>query len=1071
MADRQYTVEIDFDTDGAANAIAETTAVDKSIKNLEKTTKQSTKTSKDHGDMLKRLKANWKDFDSKLDTSTDFVRDWGVAMRGINMTSAITGTVSLGGAVFALVGDLVALAGTLFTLPSLIGAFIGAGLTAKAIFSGLGDAFGELGAQQDAAGASTAALQRSLAGFDKINVLSNSDGFSGGAGAALTAFNKLGPITQDFIRRMYQLGQVFREQVVKPAQEIAFDGVADSWSKAFYTQLPVIQAAINQVAGAFNGMFLEFGRVANTPLFGQLITLTGNLATALISGLTPAIEGSVGLLVGLFKIGEPFVQRMTAAIVAQIDAWDTYVNSAAGADRINQVIENGIAVFGALGRITTSVFGALTAVMDISVSKGLIVEHAFADVIDRFTEWVKTAEGSKTIGNIIQFAADAIYAIGDAIAIISIPFRAMINAFGELDDDTRKMAITIGALGLAVVPILSYFGALANSITSIGGLFEVVGKTLAPMVTGLFPGLSAAIGGIGPALLAAAGPIAIVVAAFALLFAASEDFRKSIGDLVGGTFKEVGSIFTGLFAAISPLIDVVMTLANVIGNILAPVISGIGLTVQAIGLIFQGVFSAIGIALQIILAPFQVLFGIIGQITSQLNTIFGPAFAAVGDIFDKVGTIMTLVFGAIGSAIQGVIDWIVDFVMQSEFMQGVIAGITTVVGVVVDALGALGDALDWVIEMLEGQKSESEKAADATKKKAEADKLATEETKKAAEAQETLNSKIRDYLGVAGSIGDTKGTLEETKLAFQDFAANSGLSIDAIIQKMQTNKDGVKSLTDEELKLFDLYSDYQSAADSYTTANDKIIEGLNNTQVQSGLLSDRWGTLPGVADAAMTAAGNTFTTKSTQAGIQGGQNLVQGMNSQINQGQTMKVGSTAVDQIAAGLTANAGIISQNLGPAAARQFNQVMATIRALDWNSIFGALVPAFKAAWNTLLPLVNGKAFTVRVNSIKWGPIELPGITASAGINFPRLAKGGVVSKSTFAEIGEDGTEAVVPLEKNTEWMDKLATNLAKKMGISDSGARNIILQVDGRELGRAAVDNINNLSAVGGVNLSIV
>lgn len=1056
MADRKYTVEIDFDTDGADKAIAETTAVDKSVQKLDATTKKSTKTSQDHDNMLKRLRANWKAFDNRLDTSTDFVRDWGVAMRGINMSTAIVGTVSLSGAVFALVGDLVALTGTLYTLPGLIGAFIGAGLTAKAIFSGLGDAFGELAAQQEAAGAASAKVQRTLAGFDRINVLNNPDAFGGGAGAALTAFNKLGPITQDFVRRMYELGQVFREQVVKPAQEIAFEGVADSWSRAFYTQLPVIQAAINQVAGAFNGMFLEFGRVANTPLFSALITETGRLATALIAGLTPAIEPSVGLLVGLFRIGEPYIQRMTAALVAQITAWNEYVNSAEGASRINQTIENGIAVFGALGRIVESVFSALTAVMDVSVAKGLVVENAIADVIDRFTAWVKTAEGSETIGNLIQFAADAIYALGDAIAIVSVPFRWLIDQFALLDQETRQFVISVGLVALSIVPILSYFGALAQSITSITGLFGVGLNTLLPNV--------------GKGFTALLGPVGLVIAAFTLLFTASEDFRNAIGDLLGKTLGAVMDIFKGLFAAIQPVIDVVMSLAGAIGNILAPIISGIGLTVQIVGTILGAVFQSIGIALQIVLAPFQILFNIIGQIASQINAIFAPAFEAVGAIWDKIGGIFDIVFGAISSVIGSVIESVVNFVMESEFMQAALAGIQIVVDGLIKGLEWVADVLDQVAAALTGQSEEARKAAEETKKKAEADKLAAEETKKAAEAQETLNSKIRDYLGVAGSITNTKQTLEETKVAYQDFAASSGLSIDAIILKMKQNQDGVRSLTDQELKLFDLYSDYQTAADSYTTANDKIIEGLNNTEVQSGLLSDRWGTLPGVADQAMTQAGNTFTTKSTQTGIQAGQNLVQNMNAQVNNGQTLKVGTTAVDQIASGLASNAGIISRSLGPAAAQQFQQVMNTIRALDWNSIFGALQPAFRAAWNSLLTLVNGKAFSVRVNSIKWGPIELPGITASAGINFPRLARGGIVDKSTFAEIGEDGTEAVVPLENNTEWMDKIANNLAKKMGIN-AGPRNIILQVDGRELGRAAVDNINSMSAVGGVNLSIV
>ena len=46
---------------------------------------------------------------------------------------------------------------------------------------------------------------------------------------------------------------------------------------------------------------------------------------------------------------------------------------------------------------------------------------------------------------------------------------------------------------------------------------------------------------------------------------------------------------------------------------------------------------------------------------------------------------------------------------------------------------------------------------------------------------------------------------------------------------------------------------------------------------------------------------------------------------------------------------------------------------------------------------------------------------------IDLPRLAKGGVVNRSILANIGEDGAEAVVPLERNTQWLDEVAKRLS--------------------------------------------
>jgi hypothetical protein len=47
------------------------------------------------------------------------------------------------------------------------------------------------------------------------------------------------------------------------------------------------------------------------------------------------------------------------------------------------------------------------------------------------------------------------------------------------------------------------------------------------------------------------------------------------------------------------------------------------------------------------------------------------------------------------------------------------------------------------------------------------------------------------------------------------------------------------------------------------------------------------------------------------------------------------------------------------------------------------------------------------------------------------PELAQGGIVDRPTYAMIGEAGKEAVMPLERNTGWIDQLADKLADKIG----------------------------------------
>ena len=60
------------------------------------------------------------------------------------------------------------------------------------------------------------------------------------------------------------------------------------------------------------------------------------------------------------------------------------------------------------------------------------------------------------------------------------------------------------------------------------------------------------------------------------------------------------------------------------------------------------------------------------------------------------------------------------------------------------------------------------------------------------------------------------------------------------------------------------------------------------------------------------------------------------------------------------------------------------------------------------------------------------IPGVNISAipSLEVPQLAMGGVVSTPTTAIIGEAGTEAVMPLENNTGWIDTLASKISSQM-----------------------------------------
>ena len=98
----------------------------------------------------------------------------------------------------------------------------------------------------------------------------------------------------------------------------------------------------------------------------------------------------------------------------------------------------------------------------------------------------------------------------------------------------------------------------------------------------------------------------------------------------------------------------------------------------------------------------------------------------------------------------------------------------------------------------------------------------------------------------------------------------------------------------------------------------------------------------------------------------------------------------------------------------------------------VFSGIINLYKGYINGIISGINTAIGLL--NKIKIPDWEIFGSYAGKGINIPKipkLAEGGIVDKPTLAMVGEAGREAVVPLENNTEWIDKLADKLGSKMG----------------------------------------
>ena len=159
------------------------------------------------------------------------------------------------------------------------------------------------------------------------------------------------------------------------------------------------------------------------------------------------------------------------------------------------------------------------------------------------------------------------------------------------------------------------------------------------------------------------------------------------------------------------------------------------------------------------------------------------------------------------------------------------------------------------------------------------------------------------------------------------------------------------------------------------------------------------------------------------------------------------------------------------------------------NWEKAWQGIVDIFRGIFNGIEAIAKKpiNAIIKAINSMIGGlnkiklPDWVPGF-GGMGINIPKipmLAQGGIVDKATLSIIGEQGSEAVVPLKNNTEWMDTLkgimssAFTQAMQWNSSNTNTTNdqpmnFIIQVGTTTLGKIVIDSINKVQRQAGTTL---
>ena len=586
-------------------------------------------------------------------------------------------------------------------------------------------------------------------------------------------------------------------------------------------------------------------------------------------------------------------------------------------------------------------------------------------------------------------------------------------------------------------------------------------------------GLLVAIGLIGGAMYALANwePItnAIIKATNSVgrLFKSTNRLKALLGSIPG-----VLSIIAGLYLTITNYSDAWvhgMDASNLIGTL-----TGIGLVIGGIISLFgglagavAGVFGSIGI---LILSLHDIsenganAANIIGLIVGVLGTLVSVLSIVSGKFYDLITSAIkpgNIAFAAMVAGVVLLVKSLIDIAENGVNTKNVIMLIISVLMILIPLIYAVSTALELipivaVVTAIVGLIAVIALLVEAFKKERDGIKdtqTAKEDLKK---ATEDLTNANNTYINSIDKAEDAQKKLAEAE-------KKTGISGKELFDQVAAGTLDYKDMTDAQREVYKAYLDNEQAQKDLKESTEELRKA-KKAETQASIENQL----------ALSKEGNHYEDfkatvvdayKSGKISAEEARDYIS--RAMANMSKDSR--KTFVEDLPNNL-------KSGLNPSKYETWGKRLKDWFKNLWND-FGNLVKRWGIKFGDLLggaikSAINGVISKIEntINTAIWlingaiGLINLiPGVNVDrvSRLKLPRLAKGGIIDSATIAMVGEQGKEAVVPLENNTEWMDKLADRLAVRM----ASPTRVSLNVDGKELGWATINSINNITKQSG------
>ena len=678
-------------------------------------------------------------------------------------------------------------------------------------------------------------------------------------------------------------------------------------------------------------------------------------------------------------------------------------------------------------------------------------------------------------------AEEAMKTIQGSAAMTKAAWQNLLTAFADESADITKAVSNLSESTIALVGnvgkrVAQIFPAIADGL---GQFISETAGTLVGMIESIAPKFISSVSGLASVIASTLPQIAAIVA-----------------ELAPQIIESFVSIMSSLGEAFSGAIDaIIANLPAILGALAIALVSCSGIIGNAMITLLQGITTALPMAFEALIPQIPAL---ITNLATTLASFVGVMLAGATTLFQGIADALPTVIASVCAVLPNLVNSIVSFLVSNvgliisaaiTLFSGIIDAMPTIIATVVGLLpelitnicnglaSGIGSIISGFIQLFLGF----------------------------VQALPTIISIIVGALpsiissiisGLLSNIGALVAGFVQLFIAFiiaipqivSAIISNIPLIIQAIVQGLIDGMgqlfeaagklgkaiwDGIKSIFTGKNPGTEIAAETTQAVVSGQGSMYKAGQGMG-TSYNQGLASQ---------------SGKTYDTSymTGETTVQGVSDGLQGLGGVVSDaGYTYNNGLNQISTDASAYSTDIGNNTIEGFTTAAEEIeapmNQMRSTVEETfiqmeeAVNKSVNKIVNAVEKMVDKLLDSVN---FTWDLPHLAIPHLSVSGRFNTNPPSVPRYsiawyARGGVFDVPTLFSygngalggLGEHGAEAVVPLENNTEWLDRIA----ERLGAGSS--RPIVLQVDGKTFAETSVDSINALTRqTGKLGLALV